>query len=131
MLLLANLTHQCICWFYLGSLFKTEYRYLSVGVILTSGAIDSFPRVKGHNDLMTLFSYVLMLILQCVLLCIAHLQTYVPCYLSLGLRLAVNMITGHILAKVCVGFIWVAYLKPAITPSTLVGCVLFDGYFHT
>lgn len=31
--------------------------------------------------------------------------------LSLGLRLAVNMITGHILAKVCVGFIWVGYLK--------------------
>lgn len=31
--------------------------------------------------------------------------------ISLGLRLAVNMITGHILAKVCVGFIWTGYLK--------------------
>ncbi|KAI9087677.1 ATP synthase F0 subunit 6 [Phlyctochytrium arcticum] len=31
--------------------------------------------------------------------------------LSLGLRLAVNMITGHILVKVIVGFIWAAYLK--------------------
>jgi hypothetical protein len=38
-------------WFYLGSLFKTEYRYLSVGVILTSRAIDSFPRTKGSNGM--------------------------------------------------------------------------------
>lgn len=31
--------------------------------------------------------------------------------LSLGLRLAINLITGHILAKVCVGFIWKGYIK--------------------
>ena len=31
--------------------------------------------------------------------------------LSLGLRLAVNLITGHILAKVLIGFIWLAYLN--------------------
>lgn len=30
---------------------------------------------------------------------------------SLGLRLAINLITGHILAKVCVGFIWMGYIK--------------------
>ena len=30
---------------------------------------------------------------------------------SQGLRLAVNMITGHILVKVCLNFIWVAYLN--------------------
>ncbi len=31
--------------------------------------------------------------------------------MSLGLRLAINLITGHILAKVCVGFIWLGYIK--------------------
>jgi len=31
--------------------------------------------------------------------------------LSLGLRLAINLITGHILAKVVVGFIWKGYVK--------------------
>lgn len=31
--------------------------------------------------------------------------------LSLGLRLAINLITGHILAKVVVGFIWMGYIK--------------------
>jgi F0F1-type ATP synthase membrane subunit a len=35
-----------------------------------------------------------------------ELLAYVTRTLSLGLRLAVNMITGHILAKVVVGFIW-------------------------
>jgi F0F1-type ATP synthase membrane subunit a len=30
---------------------------------------------------------------------------------SLGLRLAINLITGHILAKVCIGFIWKGYIK--------------------
>lgn len=31
--------------------------------------------------------------------------------LSLGLRLAVNLITGHILAKVCINFIYLGYLN--------------------
>lgn len=35
--------------------------------------------------------------------------------LSLGLRLAINMTTGHILCKVSVGFIWVAYLNGTST----------------
>nr|YP_009659027.1 ATP synthase F0 subunit a [Spizellomyces sp. 'palustris']QCQ69025.1 ATP synthase F0 subunit a [Spizellomyces sp. 'palustris'] len=45
------------------------------------------------------------------LMIVLEILAYVTRTLSLGLRLAVNMITGHILAKVCVGFIWVAYLK--------------------
>ena len=31
--------------------------------------------------------------------------------ISLGLRLAINLITGHILAKVCIGFVWLGYLN--------------------
>lgn len=31
--------------------------------------------------------------------------------ISQGLRLAINQITGHILTKVCVGFIWMGYVK--------------------
>ena len=45
------------------------------------------------------------------LMIVLEIVAYLTRTLSLGLRLAVNMITGHILAKVCVGFIWVAYLK--------------------
>jgi ATP synthase subunit 6 len=60
------------------------------------------------------------------LMIILELVAYLTRTLSLGLRLAVNMITGHILAKVCVGFIWVAYLKglsaliiPLLIPLTV------------
>lgn len=42
---------------------------------------------------------------------IQEIQAYITRTLSLGQRQAVNMITGHILVKVCVGFIWVAYLN--------------------
>lgn len=38
-----------------------------------------------------------------------EILAYLTRTLSLGLRLAVNMITGHILVKVSVGFLWVAY----------------------
>jgi len=31
--------------------------------------------------------------------------------ISLGLRLAINLTTGHVLVKTLVGFIWTAYLK--------------------
>lgn len=31
--------------------------------------------------------------------------------ISLGLRLSVNMITGHILTKVCINFIWLGYIN--------------------
>lgn len=54
------------------------------------------------------------------LMIVLEIVAYVTRCLSLGLRLAVNMITGHILAKVCVGFIWVAYLKLNIGTSLLV-----------
>jgi F-type H+-transporting ATPase subunit a len=40
------------------------------------------------------------------LMILLELLAYVTRTLSLGLRLAVNMITGHILCKVVVGFIW-------------------------
>ena len=36
---------------------------------------------------------------------------YLSRTLSLGLRLAINLITGHILAKVCAGFLWLGYIK--------------------
>lgn len=42
---------------------------------------------------------------------IQEIISYISRTLSLGLRQAVNMITGHILVKVSVNFIWVAYLK--------------------
>lgn len=48
---------------------------------------------------------------QVPLMIVLEVLAYVTRTLSLGLRQAVNMITGHILAKVCVGFIWVAYLN--------------------
>jgi F-type H+-transporting ATPase subunit a len=31
--------------------------------------------------------------------------------ISLGLRLAINLITGHLLLKVCIGFVWLGYIK--------------------
>lgn len=37
--------------------------------------------------------------------------SYISRTLALGLRLSVNMTTGHTLVKVCSGFIWVAYAK--------------------
>lgn len=40
------------------------------------------------------------------LMILLELLAYATRTISLGLRLAVNMITGHILAKVCVGFLW-------------------------
>ncbi len=40
-----------------------------------------------------------------------EILAYLTRTFSLGLRLAVNLITGHILAKVLIGFIWVAYLN--------------------
>lgn len=36
---------------------------------------------------------------------------YLTKTISLGLRLGINMITGHILVKVIIGFIWSAYLN--------------------
>lgn len=40
-----------------------------------------------------------------------EILAYLTRTFSLGLRLAVNLITGHILAKVLIGFIWAAYLN--------------------
>jgi F-type H+-transporting ATPase subunit a len=53
------------------------------------------------------------------LMILLELLAYSTRTLSLGLRLAVNMITGHILAKVSVGFIWVAVYS-VDTPNVLV-----------
>lgn len=36
---------------------------------------------------------------------------YVFRTISLGLRLAINLITGHILLKVVIGFIWLGYIN--------------------
>lgn len=38
---------------------------------------------------------------------------YILRIVSLGLRLAINLITGHLLLKVSFGFIWLGYLKGA------------------
>lgn len=40
-----------------------------------------------------------------------EIQAYLTRTFSLGLRLAVNLITGHILAKVLINFIYLAYLN--------------------
>ena len=48
---------------------------------------------------------------QIPLMIILEIISYLSRTLSQGLRLAVNMITGHILVKVCINFIWVGYLK--------------------
>jgi F-type H+-transporting ATPase subunit a len=40
-----------------------------------------------------------------------EILAYLTRTLSLGLRLAVNLITGHILGKVLISFIWLAYLN--------------------
>lgn len=40
-----------------------------------------------------------------------EILAYLTRTFSLGLRLAVNLITGHILAKVLIGFIWIGYLN--------------------
>jgi len=40
-----------------------------------------------------------------------EILAYLTRTLSLGLRLAVNMVTGHILVKVILGFIWAGYVK--------------------
>ena len=41
------------------------------------------------------------------LMILLEILAYTTRTLSLGLRLAVNLITGHILAKVVVGFLWI------------------------
>lgn len=44
-----------------------------------------------------------------------EILAYLTRTLSLGLRLAVNLITGHILAKVIISFIWKGYLNHVST----------------
>ena len=48
---------------------------------------------------------------QIPIMIILEIISYLSRTFSLGLRLAVNMITGHIQVKVSINFIWVAYLK--------------------
>jgi F-type H+-transporting ATPase subunit a len=45
------------------------------------------------------------------LLVLLEIIAYVFKTLSLGLRLAINLITGHLLLKVCIGFVWLGYIK--------------------
>lgn len=45
------------------------------------------------------------------LMIILEVIAYFTRLLSLGLRLSVNMITGHILTKVCINFIWLGYIN--------------------
>jgi F-type H+-transporting ATPase subunit a len=45
--------------------------------------------------------------------------------LSLGLRLAINLITGHILAKVCAGFLWLGYISGTSIFILAIGFILF------
>ncbi len=42
---------------------------------------------------------------------VLEILAYIFRIISLGLRLAINMITGHVLVKTIVGGIWIAYLK--------------------
>lgn len=42
-----------------------------------------------------------------------EIVAYLSRVLSLGLRLAINLITGHCLAKVLSGFLWVGILNGA------------------
>lgn len=48
---------------------------------------------------------------QIPIMIILEIISYLSRTFSLGLRQAVNMITGHIQVKVSINFIWVAYLK--------------------
>lgn len=45
------------------------------------------------------------------LLVFLEIIAYIFRTLSLGLRLAINLITGHLLLKVCIGFVWLGYIK--------------------
>lgn len=45
------------------------------------------------------------------LMIVLEIFAYLTRTFSLGLRQGVNQITGHILQKVCLGFVWSAYLK--------------------
>lgn len=48
---------------------------------------------------------------QIPLMIIQEIISYLSRTFSLGQRLAVNMITGHIQVKVCINFIWMGYLN--------------------
>ena len=44
------------------------------------------------------------------LLVLLELIAYIFRTISLGLRLAINLITGHLLLKVSIGFVWLGYI---------------------
>ncbi len=50
-------------------------------------------------------------IFQVPIMLVQEILAYQIKIISLGLRQAINMTTGHILCKVSIGFIWSAYLK--------------------
>lgn len=45
------------------------------------------------------------------LLVLLEIIAYIFRTISLGLRLAINLITGHLLLKVSIGFVWLGYIK--------------------
>jgi F-type H+-transporting ATPase subunit a len=54
---------------------------------------------------------------------------YLSRTLSLGLRLAINLITGHILAKVVAGFLWLGYINSTSILVLSFGVVLLAVFF--
>lgn len=48
--------------------------------------------------------------------------------LSLGLRLAINLITGHLLLKVCIGFIWLGYVQGTSLLILLIPLLLLTAF---
>jgi F-type H+-transporting ATPase subunit a len=45
------------------------------------------------------------------LMVVLEIVAYINRTVSLGLRLAINLITGHLLLKVSIGFVWLGYIK--------------------
>jgi len=60
---------------------------------------------------------------------ILELLAYISRTISLGLRLAINLITGHILAKVCAGFLWLGYIHGTSIFILSIGFILLTLFF--
>lgn len=59
---------------------------------------------------------------------ILELVAYLFRTISLGLRLAINLITGHVLAKVGVSFIWLGFTQGTSLIVLLVPILLVTLY---
>jgi F-type H+-transporting ATPase subunit a len=62
------------------------------------------------------------------LLVALEVVAYLSKVLSLGLRLAINLITGHCLAKVLSGFLWVGILNGANSLLMALCVAIFSGF---